>query len=554
MTNGQKIYACGMGPQSSSEYSFKIRNAAYLAANMAEFIINPMEAGYTDCKDACSECADGIKDPVTGDAVTVANFVYVCLGKGQKIYFASHVNRKAYLDNVNSKPRYLVDDVLCSGVSCPDATTITTLSSGAQSFVSEYPSASGSGTTSSADSTLADTSSSSSDFCTGQGSVMFNGFQSSINGSCVMLLFQSWVLNTTVKYAFGFIGCFIIAILNELLVKMREVVRRKLLKARKLRPTDKFHKIQCKLALALLYMVQMTVAYFAMLVVMTYETGLFIALLTGFGVGFMLFKSVDLDITEDRGAWRFTNPSTIRIEVGGMSCKTNCGTAVETALKNTPGVAHAVVEFDERAAYVSGSAAVEDLVAAIEAAGYTATIKPAAGAGADPRGDGDVLPARGPVPGLPAAVRTELRRSNAAADRLQARGGQRAAGRRGPKPVPGAAAHGSARAEPRGLGEGAPAARGGGGAPEQQGYGTKLAKARAAVLDGVNAQYAHAVKETKAACDKVNLARQQEQTRNAPKLQNYQTRYYELLAKNVAIKRACAAQEQRLQKKLKTEV
>ncbi|KAE8989617.1 hypothetical protein PF005_g19874 [Phytophthora fragariae] len=351
MTHGQKIYACSMGPQSTSEYSFKVRNAAYLAANMAEFIVNPTETDYTNCEDACSEC--------------------------QKLYFASLENRNSYLDNVNRKPRYLVDDVLCSGTSCSDATTITTLSPAALSFVSEYSSASGGGTTSSSSSSAAmsEMSSASSDFCTGQGSVMFNGFQTSINGSCVMLIFQPWVLNTAVKYAFGFIGCFLLAVTNELLVKSREVARQKLLKARKLRPTDQCHKLQCKLILAVLYVIQMTVAYFAMLVVMTYETGLFVALLAGFGAGFMLFKSVDLDIAEEPGAWRFTNPSTVRLEVGGMSCKTNCGNAVETALKNTPGVTDAVVEFDERAVYVSGSAAVSDLVAAIEAVGYTAIVR-----------------------------------------------------------------------------------------------------------------------------------------------------------------------------------
>ncbi|KAF1794518.1 Pre-mRNA-splicing factor SPF27 [Phytophthora cactorum] len=77
----------------------------------------------------------------------------------------------------------------------------------------------------------------------------------------------------------------------------------------------------------------------------------------------------------------------------------------------------------------------------------------------------------------------------------------------------------------------------------QQGYGTKLAKVRAAVLDGMNAQYERTVKETKAASDKINLTRQQDQTRNAAKLHSYQSRYYELLAKNAAIKRACAQQE-----------
>jgi copper chaperone CopZ len=59
-----------------------------------------------------------------------------------------------------------------------------------------------------------------------------------------------------------------------------------------------------------------------------------------------------------------------------MSCKTNYGTTVETALKDTPGMTDAVVEFDERAVYVSGSAAVIDLVAAIQAVGCTATRSP----------------------------------------------------------------------------------------------------------------------------------------------------------------------------------
>ncbi|GMF11072.1 unnamed protein product [Phytophthora lilii] len=375
MKHGQMIYSCGMGPQSTSEYSFKVRNVEYLAANMAEFIVNPTDKDYSGCEDSCSECAGGIKDPVTGDAVTESNYVYVCFEKGQKLYFASHENRKAYLDSVSSSPRYLVDDVICSGSTCPDATKITALSSAAKSFAADYSSMSGSGMSST--SLMSDSASdkTTTNFCTGQGSVMFNGFQSSINGSCVMLIFQPWVLDSAVKYTFGLIGCFFIAFLNELLVKAREVVRQKLLKARKLRPNDKLHKTQCKLVLAMLYMIQMTVAYFAMLVVMTYETGLFIALLAGFGAGFMLFKNVDLDITKERGAWRFTDPSTVRIEVGGMTCKTNCGSAVENALKSTSGVADAVVEFDERAVYVSGSAAVSELVAAIEAVGYSAVVK-----------------------------------------------------------------------------------------------------------------------------------------------------------------------------------
>ncbi|KAL4133614.1 hypothetical protein PRIC2_003931 [Phytophthora ramorum] len=381
MANGQRVYSCGMAARAFSSYDFDVTDTAYLAANMAEFIVNQTDAdAYAECTDACTECSDGISDPVTGDAVTADNYVYVCLKNAQKIYFASQDNKNTYLTSVNTEPRYLVDQVICTGATCSDATNITTLSPAAQSFVADFSSASASGTTtassttSSSSATESDTSSTSSSFCTGQGSVMFNGFQTSIHGSCVMLLFQPWVLNSGVKYAFGFIGCFLIALLNESLVKGREAVRQRLLVARKLRPHDKFHKMQCKLALAVLYMIQMTIAYFAMLVVMTYETGLFIALIAGFGAGFLLFKNLDQDITEERGSWRYTDPSTVRIQVEGMSCMKNCGTTVESALKNTPGVTDAVVEFDERAAYVSGSAQYSDLVAAIEAVGFTAEV------------------------------------------------------------------------------------------------------------------------------------------------------------------------------------
>lgn len=385
MANGQKIYSCGMAPRSFDSYSTEVTDTAYLATNMAEFIVNQTDSdAYAKCTNACPECADGIEDPVTGSSVSTMNFVYVCLMNGQKIYFASQSNKNSYLTSVNTEPRHLVESVICSSATCSDATTLKTLSPAAQNFVADFSAAPAASTTPST-STNTGSSSTSSDFCSGQGSVMFNGFQTSIHGSCVMLLFQPWVLNSGVKYALGFIGCFLIALLNESLVKGREVVRQRLLVARKLSPFDKFHKMQCKGFLAILYMIQMTIAYFAMLVVMTYETGLFLALIAGFGVGFLLFQNLDQDITKERGSWRFTDPSTVRIQVEGMSCMKNCGTTVENALKSVPGVTDAIVEFDERAAYVSGTAQYNDLVAAIEAVGFTAEVNTQGGRYISPR-------------------------------------------------------------------------------------------------------------------------------------------------------------------------
>lgn len=70
----------------------------------------------------------------------------------------------------------------------------------------------------------------------------------------------------------------------------------------------------------------------------------------------------------------------------------------------------------------------------------------------------------------------------------------------------------------------------------QQAYGTKLAKARAVFLDGVNARCARVLSEARAKSEQVNLQRQQQQSLNAPQLQTYQRKLDELLVKNAAIK------------------
>ncbi len=54
---------------------------------------------------------------------------------------------------------------------------------------------------------------------------MVNGFASSFGGTCVMLLFQPLVLNSSVKYALGILTVFFAAVLNEALVKFRERLR-----------------------------------------------------------------------------------------------------------------------------------------------------------------------------------------------------------------------------------------------------------------------------------------------------------------------------------------
>lgn len=144
--NGQTVYTCGMAARSFDDYSFDVTDTSYLAANVAEFIVNSTDASaYAECADSCDECANGIKDPVTGDDVTTDNYQYVCLTNGQKIYFASTDSKTKYLENVNSEPRYLVDSIICENEACSDADNITVLSAAAQAFVPDLSASSSSG-------------------------------------------------------------------------------------------------------------------------------------------------------------------------------------------------------------------------------------------------------------------------------------------------------------------------------------------------------------------------------------------------------------------------
>jgi copper chaperone CopZ len=68
--------------------------------------------------------------------------------------------------------------------------------------------------------------------------------------------------------------------------------------------------------------------------------------------------------------------TTTRLKIGGMTCG-HCVDAVEKALRNQDGVRNATVRLDEGAAeveYEEGRVAPEQLVAAVEAEGYSAGI------------------------------------------------------------------------------------------------------------------------------------------------------------------------------------
>jgi hypothetical protein len=164
-----------------------------------------------------------------------------------------------------------------------------------------------------------------------RGSVMFDGFQLAFgdDATCAMLLFQSWVLTSGVKYALALLGVVALAASLEGIGELREYVQTRFYSAygivfsqadylqlvtpagqgrgsftavkSQFGPDGAQLKIirriplWCKLVLAGLYMVNITIAYFIMLVIMMYESLMFVAVILGLGIGFFVFKDTEAD-------------------------------------------------------------------------------------------------------------------------------------------------------------------------------------------------------------------------------------------------------------------
>lgn len=164
-----------------------------------------------------------------------------------------------------------------------------------------------------------------------RGSVMFDGFQLAFgdDATCAMLLFQSWILTSEVKYAFAFLGIVALAASLEGIGELREAVQTRFyrdygivfsqadymqLTTPMAAARGSFNAVKsqfgpdgaqfkiirriplwCKAVLAALYMANISIAYFIMLVIMMYESLMFVAVILGLGIGFFVFKDTEAD-------------------------------------------------------------------------------------------------------------------------------------------------------------------------------------------------------------------------------------------------------------------
>ncbi|ETW08325.1 hypothetical protein H310_00935 [Aphanomyces invadans] len=159
-------------------------------------------------------------------------------------------------------------------------------------------------------------------YCQGA-TTMYDGFQSAFHGICPRLLFPRWVLNSEVKYGVGFLGIVLMGMLLEWWVEFQDRLQRRFVSSvglpmseatardeklydvenstleDKLLPVEqrplrrRSLPLRAKAVLATSYTGMMALAYFLMLVVMSYESGFFIAALLGVGLGFFFFRDVD---------------------------------------------------------------------------------------------------------------------------------------------------------------------------------------------------------------------------------------------------------------------
>ena len=120
-------------------------------------------------------------------------------------------------------------------------------------------------------------------FCFGTGHVMMNGFQVAIGATqpCALFLFPGWVLDSGGKYAAACFGAFLMPTILVLI---------QLLRQRVLTASGSASSVGKDALQAVCYGIQMMFAYFLMLLVMLYESVIFLSICLGFVVSFFLLQ------------------------------------------------------------------------------------------------------------------------------------------------------------------------------------------------------------------------------------------------------------------------
>ncbi|KNC77617.1 hypothetical protein SARC_09923 [Sphaeroforma arctica JP610] len=133
--------------------------------------------------------------------------------------------------------------------------------------------------------TLVSTASNYDKFCYGTGTVMLNGFTFNMD-NCITFLFDGLVLDTELKFTAATIGSFILAVVVQVLNRLRSAIE----KGQAARQFAENRDPTCsEMALnSSLVLISVTIGYWMMLLTMTYSSWIFMAIVLGLAFGHFL--------------------------------------------------------------------------------------------------------------------------------------------------------------------------------------------------------------------------------------------------------------------------
>lgn len=143
--------------------------------------------------------------------------------------------------------------------------------------------------------------------------VMQKGFQFATGDDhCILFLFQGWNIDNHAKYAGAVIGVFFMGLLNGALVFIRHFLNS--------RYQENSSLLLHQLYLSVVYGIQIVFAYWLMLLVMTYETGIFISLIFGLVIGHFLFGYIQARNRSKNDRMKLVNNSAYESHFNSTPC------------------------------------------------------------------------------------------------------------------------------------------------------------------------------------------------------------------------------------------
>eukprot|EP00929_Paragymnodinium_shiwhaense_P112094 TRINITY_DN80352_c0_g1_i1.p1 TRINITY_DN80352_c0_g1~~TRINITY_DN80352_c0_g1_i1.p1 ORF type:complete len:641 (-),score=132.60 TRINITY_DN80352_c0_g1_i1:405-2327(-) len=213
-------------------------------------------------------------------------------------------------------------------------------------------------------------------------SMYMGGFTSlaAPNKACIVLFFNSWVLDTPFKFVIGCFGVGIMGVFTQALIRARAVLHKKC-------------KGRGKIPDSVMFGLNVMMGWAMMLVAMTYSVELFLSATLGLMIGnYFLAQASETKIlgspccnavndgqAHDTRANTVSSDSaeaweTMQLIVDGMTCG-NCVATIEKAVLDIPGVVQAVVLLAEKRAMIryQAPATAEQIVEAIDDVGFIPT-------------------------------------------------------------------------------------------------------------------------------------------------------------------------------------